>query len=123
MITFGRVSNYDINIRHTVNGGCIGKIGCAELSFSSPTDMLEVMKEYYEDPEKMEKQYNVSIGQDIEGPYEDEGSDRPQVAETAEGPNRALREGEETRQESRLRGSRAGAERETGFNNDDVNFD
>ena len=58
MMEFKRVSKYDINITHTVNGGMIVKVGCAVLTFSNPEDMMDVMKQYYENPDEMEKLYN-----------------------------------------------------------------
>ena len=57
MMKFEKISKYDINIRHTVNGGVIVRVGCAELSFSNPEDMIDVMKQYYENPQEMEKKY------------------------------------------------------------------
>ncbi len=91
---FGQISKHNIRIRHTVNGGIIAKVGCAELSFSNPKDMMDLMKQYYEDPEGMEKKYNASIGTtdaEAEAPTprhhedqeEDTMEDRPQ-------PNRAV---------------------------------
>lgn len=70
---FKRISNYNINIRHTINGGVIVKVGCAELSFSSPADMMDVMEQYYEDPEGMERLYNDS-GANEDVPQEVESS-------------------------------------------------
>ena len=55
---FKRISNYEINIRHTANGGIITKVGCAEFSFSNPDDFLKALTEYYENPDLFEKQYN-----------------------------------------------------------------
>jgi hypothetical protein len=59
-MNFEKISKYDIKIRHTVNGGVIVKVGCAELSFSNPEDMMDVMKQYYENPQEMEKLFNKS---------------------------------------------------------------
>ena len=58
MMEFKRVSRYDINITHTVNGGMIVKVGCAVLTFSNPEEMMDVMRQYYENPDEMEKLYN-----------------------------------------------------------------
>lgn len=64
---FKKISDYDIHIRHTINGGVIVKVGCAELSFSSPEDMMDIMKQYYADPKGMEKEYNSNVGlQEVE---------------------------------------------------------
>lgn len=58
MIEFKSISNYNINIRHTCNGGCIVNIGCCEACFSNPADMLKALEEYYFNPEDIEKRYN-----------------------------------------------------------------
>lgn len=72
---FNKISNYDINLRHTINGGIIVKVGCAELSFTSPEDMMDVMKQYYEDPKGMEKLYNHSgANEDVPQAVETGGS-------------------------------------------------
>jgi hypothetical protein len=64
---FKKISNYDIHIRHTVNGGVIAKLGCVELSFSSSEDMMIAMGQFYADPEGMEKEYNSVVGpQEVE---------------------------------------------------------
>ena len=52
------VSGYNINIRHTANGGCIVKVGCCEAAFSTPEEMLQALAEFYDDPKKIEKEYN-----------------------------------------------------------------
>lgn len=111
MIIFKRISRHKINIRYTVNGGCIAKIGCAELSFSNPADMLEVMKEYYEDPEGMEKKYNAFAGED-EGVVEEAAdAPRPQMDE----------ERDIERRPSTVTGPQTRRVDST-FNNEDVNF-
>lgn len=74
---FKKASNYDINITHTINGGIIVKVGCATLCFSSPEDMVDVMKQYYEDPEGMEKLYNSQNGPQDVAYSQDESCDRP----------------------------------------------
>ena len=58
---FKKLSNYDINITHTANGGAILRIGCAEFGFSDHLDMLNALKDYYDNPEEMEKQYNETV--------------------------------------------------------------
>ena len=60
-IKFRSASKYNITIRHTANGGCFVQIGCCELSFSSPNEMLAALKKYYDNPNKMEKEYNKLI--------------------------------------------------------------
>jgi hypothetical protein len=57
---FKKASKHNINIRHTVNGGCIIKVGCCEAAFSTPDEMLETLADYYKDPVGMEKRYNTS---------------------------------------------------------------
>ena len=54
---FKKLSKYNINITHTVNGGCIVKIGCGRAVFTDHNAMLIALKEYYDDPEGMEKKY------------------------------------------------------------------
>ena len=67
MINFKRVSRYDINIRHTANAGCVVTVGCFEAAFSTPTEMLKALVEFYKDPEKMEKEYGkISGPQNVE---------------------------------------------------------
>lgn len=68
---FKRMSKYDINITHTANGGMIVRVGCATLSFSNPEDMMDAMKQYYENPDGMEKQFNVISSQDVPQPVAD----------------------------------------------------
>ncbi len=86
---FKRISNYDINITHTANGGMIVRVGCATLSFSNPEDMMDIMKQYYENPDGMEKQYNNASSQDV--PQPDYCSEESSVGEVRRGPvaNRA----------------------------------
>ena len=57
---FKKASKYDIHIKHTANGGMIVQVGCAEVSFSNWGDMLDAMRDYYSNPERMEKEYNKS---------------------------------------------------------------
>jgi hypothetical protein len=57
-----RISKHDINIRHTVNGGMVVNVGCAVLSFSSPEDMIDAMKQYYDNPDEMERKYYATSG-------------------------------------------------------------
>ncbi len=89
-----RISDHRITIRHTINGGIIAKIGCAELSFSSPEDMMDVMKQYYEDPKGMEKKYNEVMGNDVtdEPPqpheHEEGTTDAPSTGRTRRAENR-----------------------------------
>ena len=71
-MNFKKISKYDIRIRHTSNGGMIVKVGCAEFSFSNPEDMMDVMKQYYENPDKMEKEYNKVSIQDTDDEAQDE---------------------------------------------------
>ena len=61
-IEFKKISRYDVNIRHTANGGCIVQIGCCEASFTTPDEMLKALADFYKDPEGMEKKYNASNG-------------------------------------------------------------
>ena len=56
---FKRISKYDINIRHTANGGCIVNVGCCEAAFSNSDELIDALTEYYDDPEGMEKKYNA----------------------------------------------------------------
>ena len=86
MINFKRISKYDINIRHTANGGCIVNVGCCEASFSNTEDMIEALTEYYKNPDEMEKKYNA-----FAGPMEDVPSARECMPEPD---NRALRRAE-----------------------------
>jgi hypothetical protein len=65
-VEFKRISYHNINIRHTANGGCIVKVGCGEFSFSKPEDMLEALTQYFDDPKKMEKEYNYVNGPQVE---------------------------------------------------------
>ena len=69
-MNFKKISKYDIRIRHTSNEGMIVKVGCAEFSFSNPEDMMDVMKQYYENPDEMEKEYNKVSIQDTPMPEE-----------------------------------------------------
>jgi len=98
---FNKVSNYNIIIRHTINGGCIAKIGCVELSFSSPEDMMDIMKQYYQDPVGMEKEYNSMMSTDeVEGTPDDTGPTLRRGGATR-GPNRNVEVTEEAHPDRR----------------------
>jgi hypothetical protein len=78
---FKRITNHDIRITHSENGGCIVKVGCGTFAFSTPDEMLEALKQFYSDPQKMEKEYNRIVGGPVaetvepdcaqEAPYEE----------------------------------------------------
>jgi hypothetical protein len=63
MVNFKKISNHSIRIRHTINGGMIVKVGCAELIFNNYIVMLEAMREFYDDPQKMESAYNKAMSE------------------------------------------------------------
>jgi len=54
---FKKLSKYNVNITHTINGGCVVKVGCCKAVFTDHNAMLIALKEYYDDPEGMEKEY------------------------------------------------------------------
>jgi hypothetical protein len=60
-IEFKKISRYDFVIRHTANGGCIVQIGCCEVCFTTPGEMLEALADFYKDPEGMENKYNKFV--------------------------------------------------------------
>ena len=68
-IEFKKISRYDVNIRHTANGGCIVQIGCCEASFTTPGEMIRALEEFYKDPDAMEKKYNA-----FRGPQPEQGN-------------------------------------------------
>jgi hypothetical protein len=86
-MNFEKISPYDIIIRHTSNGGCIVQVGCGEFSFSSPEDMLDVMKQFYENPQEMIKNYNEANSDNMTQP--DPGY-REESCQCEERPNRHI---------------------------------
>lgn len=48
---------YRIIIEPTVNGGVIVSVGCAQLSYENTNKMLKALKQYFADPEAVEKAY------------------------------------------------------------------
>jgi hypothetical protein len=79
---FKKLTNNEIRIRHTANGGLIVKVGCAELAFSGYKMMLEAMEEFYKDPHAMEKEYNDNQGQDLADTAECEDCGPEPMADT-----------------------------------------
>jgi hypothetical protein len=58
MIALGRKVNYTITIEPTMNGGFFVKVGCGKFSFTDYEDLLSALGDYFENPEKLEKEYN-----------------------------------------------------------------
>ena len=46
-----------ITLEPTINGGILASCGCARLVFDSPKKCLAGLKEYFADPEAIEKEY------------------------------------------------------------------
>jgi len=59
-IEFKLAFPYEIHVIPTVNGGVIARVGCAELTFQSTNKLLTAMREYFADPEEVEKAYNAA---------------------------------------------------------------
>lgn len=57
-IEFKMAFPHEIHIIPTINGGVIARCGCAELTFTSTNKLLTAMREYFADPEAVEKAYN-----------------------------------------------------------------
>jgi hypothetical protein len=79
---FGKSIPYDINVKPTTNKGFIVKVGCATLAFSDSEGLLQFLREYLANPEKVEKEYNEANGNRpvAEAPVEgcpDVNEDRP----------------------------------------------
>ena len=53
---------YQITITGSSNGGYIVRIGCAEFIFSAITVLLDTLKEYLEDPIKINQEYDKAFG-------------------------------------------------------------
>ena len=53
---------YDILISPTPNNGFICTCGCVKVVYSGITTLIHDLKEYLENPEDIEKQYNKDIG-------------------------------------------------------------
>jgi len=58
---FKRSIPYDILIRPTPNEGFSVKVGCVKVVYSGITKLIQDLKEYLENPEEVEKQYNDDI--------------------------------------------------------------
>lgn len=58
---FKRSIPYDILIEPTPNDGFIVKVGCVVAAYSNPTALLRDLGQYLENPEQVEKQYNLDI--------------------------------------------------------------
>jgi len=99
-IEFKLAFPYEIHVIPTVNGGVIARCGCAELTFSSTNKLLTAMREYFADPEEVEKAYNAAVkashgpmasgGNLVAGsgrPVEHLGPDGPEVASEDTGPD------------------------------------
>jgi len=59
-IEFKLAFPYEIHVIPTVNGGVIARVGCAELTFQSTNKLLTAMREYFADPEEVEKAYHAA---------------------------------------------------------------
>jgi hypothetical protein len=88
---FKRITSHDIRITHSENGGCIVKIGCATFAFSTPDEMLEALKQFYNDPEKMEKEYNSQYGPQPEATHPQPMDYAEEDKDEERAPNRQLR--------------------------------
>jgi len=58
MIQFKKISEYDINIEHTINSGILVRVGCCKVVFNNSNEMLSALEDYYRDPDAIEKIYN-----------------------------------------------------------------
>ena len=58
---FNRLIPYDISIRATPNHGFIVDVGCVKLVYTGYTQLIRDLSEYLENPEGVEKQYNMDI--------------------------------------------------------------
>lgn len=59
---FKRSIPYQILIDPTPNGGFIVTVGCVKVVYSDPTALLRDLTAYLQNPEDVEKQYNLDIG-------------------------------------------------------------
>lgn len=84
-IEFKKISRYDVNIRHTANGGCIVQIGCCEASFTTPGEMIRALEEFYKDPDAMEKKYNHAVKK-LGPQYEEVNASARPILEARPGP-------------------------------------
>lgn len=58
---FKKVLKNDIVISSSHNNGFIVKIGCCTLAYGCADDLLRDLKDYLENPESIEKEYNKYI--------------------------------------------------------------
>lgn len=54
----GRFIKYDIVIQASANNGFIARVGCATLVFADDESLLAGLREYLDDPDGHEKEYN-----------------------------------------------------------------
>jgi len=91
---FRQLAKHDINIKHTVNNGIIVRVGCAELAFTSPKDMLLKLADFYADPEKAEKEFIEfsQFPQEVESAGPDPGRGNTLAQPMGRGPTVTSRE-------------------------------
>jgi len=57
---------YQITLTGSSNGGYIVRMGCAEFTFPTIAVLLNALKEYLEDPIKVNQEYAKTFGYPIE---------------------------------------------------------
>jgi len=57
---------YQITLTGSSNGGYIIRMGCAEFTFPTIAVLLDALKEYLEDPIKVNQEYAKTFGYPIE---------------------------------------------------------
>jgi len=57
-VEFGRAIEHKIIIEPTSNKGFYVRVGCGRFSFSNNEDLLQGLRDYLVNPEKLEKEYN-----------------------------------------------------------------
>jgi len=82
-MNLGRLFTHDFSISPSDNNGIIVKIGCARLCYSSSSEFLRALEEFFKDPEKWEKEYNSNRGPTAEavnpGQYTCEPTTQPSL--------------------------------------------
>jgi len=71
-LKFKRAIPYDIHIESTANDGFIVRVGCCICVYTNIDEMMDDIKEYINDPETAEKQYNQCRGNPRAVPMPDE---------------------------------------------------
>lgn len=55
-------SEWEVRVKHALNGGFVVHVGCAEFAYSSSTQLCKDLKLYLDDPKVYEDKYQEIMG-------------------------------------------------------------